>query len=50
MENILEQYEIEYIGKEKDGDEQIWEATFDAQGEFISKRVVIVRIMDNLIF
>lgn len=50
VENILEQYEIEYIGKEKDGDEEIWEATFDAQGKFISKRVVIVRIMDNLIF
>ncbi|WP_286939927.1 MULTISPECIES: hypothetical protein [unclassified Algoriphagus] len=50
VENILERYEIEYIGKEKDGVEQIWEATFDAQGKFISKRVVVVRIMDNLIF
>lgn len=49
-EGVRIAYEIEYQGKERNGADELWEATFDSSGAFISKRKIIIRISDNLTF
>ncbi len=49
-EGIQVQYEIEYAGKDADGEYQLWEGTFDHQGVFLGKRKIILRPADNLVF
>lgn len=50
LDGVRIAYEIEYHGKEIGGADEIWEATFDSTGVFISKRKIIIRISDNLTF
>jgi hypothetical protein len=49
-EGILINHEMEFSGTDLSGDSRIWEVTFDQNGLFLGKRVVIVRGMDNIIF
>lgn len=49
-EGIMVRYEIEYRGKVSNQEDEIWEGTFEADGTFISKRKIEIRITDNLIF
>ena len=47
--DITVRYEIEYYGK-SDDQEEVWEGLFDAQGEFIQKRRIVLRPTDNLLY
>ncbi|MFC3414994.1 hypothetical protein [Algoriphagus hitonicola] len=49
-EGVTVRYEIEYRGKVSNKVDEIWEGTFGADGTFITKRKIEIRITDNLIF
>ncbi len=49
-EGILIQYEIEFLATDFSGETQIWEGTFDQDGQYLEKRKIIIREMDNIIF
>lgn len=49
-DGILINFEMEFSGTDLSGDSRIWEGTFDQNGCFLGKRIVIVREMDNIIF
>ncbi|TFV97353.1 hypothetical protein E4S40_01475 [Algoriphagus kandeliae] len=50
LERLTIRFEIEYIAKDRSGNQAFWEGLFDQNGNLISKREVEIRIMDNLIF
>lgn len=47
FEDITVNYEIEYYGK-TDDEYELWEGLFDADGNLIRKRVVVIKATDNL--
>jgi len=49
IEDIVIFYEIEFYGKSESG-KALWEGLFDADGQFIKKRKIILRPIDNLTY